>query len=77
MDATPRVINAIERLKAVFLESPETELTLHDTAAATAVDPSTCQLILDALHDARFLRCIPQGAFNSQPQPSVRFWRLR
>ncbi len=77
MYTTPRVSNAIERLKAVFLESPETALTLHDAAVATAVDPPTCQLILDALNDVRFLRCIAEGAFTSHTQPSVRFWRLR
>jgi hypothetical protein len=55
MDATPRVIQAVARLKGAFLEMPATRMSLADAVRLTEVERPTCRIILEALEDARFL----------------------
>lgn len=62
-EATPRVADAVQRLKGVFLESPATQLSLVDASRLSGLERNTTRLILEALEDARFLRRAHNGLF--------------
>jgi hypothetical protein len=62
-DATPRVVDAVQRLKGVFLEVPTTQLSLVDASRLSGLERNTTRLILEALEDARFLRRASNGLF--------------
>jgi len=62
-EATPRVVDAVQRLKGVFLEAPATQLSLVDASRLAGLERNTTRLILEALEDARFLRRASNGLF--------------
>ena len=62
-DATPRVVDAVQRLKGVFLEIPTTQMSLVDASRLAGLERNTTRLILEALEDARFLRRSSNGLF--------------
>jgi DNA-binding IclR family transcriptional regulator len=62
-EATPRVVEAVQRLKGVFLEAPTTQLSLVDASRLSGLERNTTRLILEALEDARFLRRASNGLF--------------
>ena len=71
-EATPRVVDAVQRLKGVFLEMPTTQMSLVDASRLAGLERNTTRLILEALEDARFLRRSSNGLFirratDSQP----------
>jgi hypothetical protein len=76
MEATTRVVAALERLKEPFLEVPETELSLSDATALSGFDSQLCGLLLDALVDRRFLTLGANGSYRRPmpvPEESI-FW---
>jgi DNA-binding IclR family transcriptional regulator len=62
-EATPRVVDAVQRLKGVFLEAPTTQMSLVDASRLSGLERNTTRLILEALEDARFLRRASNGLF--------------
>ena len=64
MEATTRVVVALERLKGVFLEIPGTQLSLADAATISGLDNHMCRQLLAALVDVRFLTYTPTGAYR-------------
>jgi len=60
---TPRVEEAVQKLKGVFLEVPDTQLSLVDASRLSGLERNTCRMILEALEDVRFLRRAPNGLF--------------
>jgi hypothetical protein len=62
-EATPRVADAVQRLKGVFLEAPSTQMSLVDASRLSGLERNTTRLILEALADARFLRRASNGLF--------------
>jgi hypothetical protein len=60
---TPRVEEAVQKLKGVFLEIPGTQLSLIDASRLSGLERNTCRMILEALEDVRFLRRAPNGLF--------------
>jgi DNA-binding IclR family transcriptional regulator len=64
MEATTRVVVALERLKGVFLEIPGTQLSLTDAATISGLDNNMCRQLLAALVDVRFLTFTPAGAYR-------------
>jgi DNA-binding IclR family transcriptional regulator len=62
-EATPRVVDAVQRLKGVFLEIPSTQMSLVDASRLAGLERNTTRLILEALEDARFLRRSSNGLF--------------
>jgi len=60
---TPRVEEAVQKLKGVFLEVPSTQLSLVDASRLSGLERNTCRMILEALEDVRFLRRAPNGLF--------------
>jgi hypothetical protein len=63
MIGTPRVEDAVERLKIVFLEIPGVALTPEGASRLTGLEREVCRAILDALQYARFVRRCPNGVF--------------
>ena len=55
MEVHPRVTVALERLKGLFLEIPDTRLSLTEAARLANLDTDLCHGILTALEDVRFL----------------------
>jgi DNA-binding IclR family transcriptional regulator len=72
---TPRVEEAVQKLKGVFLEVPGTQLSLVDASRLSGLERNTCRMILEALEDVRFLRRAPNGLFvrrdGQPPSPSA------
>jgi DNA-binding IclR family transcriptional regulator len=62
-DETPRITEAVERLKGLFLEMPDTPVLAEDAARRAGLEQSTCDIILEALADARFLTRDRAGRF--------------
>ena len=62
-EAAPRVTEAVQRLKGVFLEVPTTQMSLVDASRLSGLERNTTRLILEALEDARFLRRSSNGLF--------------
>jgi hypothetical protein len=63
MHPTPRVTEALDRLKNVFLEIPGTQLSLADASRLSGLERDTCRIILEALEDTRFLARGRNGLF--------------
>ena len=63
MDSGPRVAEAVQRLKGVFLEIPGTRLTVADASRLAGLDRPVCQLVLIALEDAHFLTRARDGLY--------------
>lgn len=53
-------LEAVERLKGVFLEIPCTRLTVGDASRLAGVDHPLCQEVMTALEDARFFEARPR-----------------
>ena len=64
MEAIPRVTEAVQRLKGVFQELPDTRLTLADATRLSGLDRPMCHFVLMALEDARFLRRGRDGVYE-------------
>ncbi len=62
-EASPRVVEAVQRLKGVFLEAPATQLSLIDASRLSGLERQTTRVILEALEDSRFLRRASNGLF--------------
>jgi len=56
------VAEAVYRLKGLYLEMPGTRLRVSDASKLAGLDADTCEAILAAFVDARFL-CTRQGWF--------------
>lgn len=63
MYATPRVTQAIDLLKGIFLEIPGTKLSIDDAARLSGLERTICVHVLEALEGARFLRRCADGLF--------------
>jgi hypothetical protein len=63
MESAPRVIDAVVRLKAVFLEIPGTRLTPADAARLSGLDATLCQLVLFTLEETDFLKRGQDGLY--------------
>ena len=63
METRPQVVQAVQRLKGVFLEAPGTRLTLLEAVRLSGLDQPVCETVLGALEDARFLRRASDGSY--------------
>jgi hypothetical protein len=63
MRVTPRITEAVHRLKSVFLEEPAREMTLAEACAVTGLEHATCVPILGALEDVHLVRRREDGVF--------------
>jgi len=53
---SPRIVDAVTRLKGAFLEIPGTKLKAAEAARLCGLETPVCDIILDVLSDAGFLR---------------------
>ena len=64
MEASNRVVVALGRLKDVFLEFPDTLLSLDEASAMLALEPHQCHALLCALEHVRFLERNADGTYR-------------
>ena len=64
MEPTARVVVALERLKGLFLEIPDAQLSLVEATRIADLDPNLCRQLLAALVDVRFLQHDKDGAYR-------------
>jgi hypothetical protein len=64
METPVRITHAVERLKGIFLDVPGTRLSAEDASRLSGLEPTTCQAVLSALQDARFLTKTRGGIFT-------------
>jgi hypothetical protein len=64
MESRPQVVQGVQRLRGVFLEVPDTRLTLVDAVKLSGLDQPVCEVVLGALEDARFLRRGDDGRYQ-------------
>jgi len=70
MQPTPRVSDAVLRLKEVFTEIPGTRLTVSEAARLSGLDVIMCELVLMTLEDARFLKRGNGGLYQKRATDS-------
>jgi DNA-binding IclR family transcriptional regulator len=71
MDGAVRITEAVERLKGVFLEQPGTPVPPEDAARLAGLEQTTCDILLEALEDTRFLTRDADGRFvHANPDPA-------
>jgi len=59
-----RIIEAVDRLKSVFLEIPGTHLSVAQASRLSGVEPSLCESLISALEDANFLKRTRDGRYR-------------
>jgi DNA-binding IclR family transcriptional regulator len=64
MESNLRIADTVARLKNMFLEHPGTRISPMDVARLSGVDTLTCDLILQTLEKAGFLRRRADGRFT-------------
>jgi DNA-binding IclR family transcriptional regulator len=64
MEASTRVVMALGRLKNLFLEFPDTLLSLDEAAAVVGLESHQCHALLAALEDVRFLERHGEGRYG-------------
>ena len=64
MEASTRVVVALGRLKDLFLEFPDTLVSVDEASCALALEPHQCQALLGALEDVRFLERKAEGKYG-------------
>jgi hypothetical protein len=64
-DATQQsTVDLIGRVRGEFLEMPGLQLTSDQARRLWGLDTPTCQRLLRALVEARFLACTPDGRYR-------------
>jgi DNA-binding IclR family transcriptional regulator len=64
MDAPPRVVDGLQRLKGAFLMMPGTQLSVEEAARLSGLHSATLEAMLHALEDVRFLRRDGDGLYR-------------
>ena len=73
MEATARVVTALNRLKEPFLARPGTEMSLTDAASLSGLDSHLCGLLLNVLVDRRFLTVGSNGTYRLRYEESIAY----
>jgi len=71
METSPRVADAVQRLKGIFLEMPGTQLSMADATRLSGLERPICRIVLEVLEDARFLKRRPDGIFMLRTRDAV------
>ena len=64
MQATTRVVVALERFKGLFLQIPDMKMSLAEATQISGLDSNLCRQLLRALVDVRFLTLGPDGIYR-------------
>ena len=68
---TLRIPEALDRIKGVFLEHSGARLTVAQAARLAGVESTTCQAIVDVLHDVRFVTRVEANTFVRRTPDAV------
>jgi hypothetical protein len=71
MHATPRVVDAVQRLRGIFLEMPGTQLSMADATRLSGLERPVCRVVLEALEDAHFLKRGRDGIFMRRTPDAI------
>jgi hypothetical protein len=71
MDSTNRVIEALQRVKGLFLEVPGTQLSIVQTSQLSGLDQDVCESVLLALEDVHFLKRTRDGRYSRRTNDSA------
>ena len=71
MQASPRIVDAVQRLKGIFLEMPGIQLSMADATRLSGLERPVCRIVLEALEDARFLKRRQDGIFMLRTRDAV------
>jgi hypothetical protein len=63
MKSRLQVVRGVQRLRGMFLEMPGARLSLLDAIKLSGLERSVCEVVLDALEHARFLRRATDGCY--------------
>ena len=64
MLVSDQIEDALQLLRAEYLETPTLQLTPGEAAELLDVDPTTALTVLQALEDSEFLELTPAGRFG-------------
>jgi hypothetical protein len=64
MLTSPRIDNALLRLRGMFLENPDKPLSFDDVYLRSEIDEITCEALLLALEASRFLDRASPGHYR-------------
>ncbi len=70
MPAGARIGELLDRIQGEFLELPGLRLTESQARRLWDLDWTTCDALLEALVDVRFLQRAPDGTFVKRERPS-------
>jgi hypothetical protein len=62
----PRVEQALQRLRGVFLQVPDARLSLADAVRVAGLEAHLCRVLLNALEDLQFLKRGQDGFYRRQ-----------
>ena len=65
------MVDAVQRLKGIFLEMPGTQLSMADATRLSGLERPVCRIVLQALEDAQFLKRRHDGTFMRRTTDSV------
>ena len=71
MQASTRIVIALETLKGLFLETPNLRLSLREASEIAGLEPNVCRELLAALLDVRFLAQEWDGAYYKRLTPAT------
>jgi len=58
-----RILEAVDRLKALFENTPGIQLSVTQASRLAGVEPSLCESVISALEDTRFLKRTLDGRY--------------
>ena len=73
MDTRPRLVQGVQHLKGLFMEMPGTRLTLSEAVRLSGLERPVCELVLETLEHARFLRRASDGCYQRRTADSPLF----
>jgi hypothetical protein len=71
MDSTNRVIEALQRVKGLFLEVPGTQLSIVQTSQLSGLEQDVWESVLLALEDVHFLKRTRDGRYSRRTNDSA------
>ena len=63
MQASTRIVIALQTLKGLYLETPNLRLSVREASEISGLEPNVCRELLAALVDVRFLAVEWDGAY--------------
>jgi predicted transcriptional regulator of viral defense system len=68
--STSRIATAVHRLAGLFVQEPDRHVSVAEVQQLTGLDPPACQIVLETLRDARFLKRVKDGRYTRATPPA-------